>query len=217
MRRQLTGDRGAGPDQGRFVGGRDGRLALVGQSLSSMWSKVEEGFTSAFSGMGDIIAPFMKELQSLASEFFKGSTAAKATGGVLRAVLEPALAFIRAMAPRLREVGALSSLFERGDNDRAGLKVIAIATEPQPPAADGRTVANYGDVYGEYIPYEKLPKQLIEAVVATEDRRFFAHGGIDLWGIARAMVVNARAGHMVQGGSTVTQQVAKNVFLTPER
>ncbi len=84
-------------------------------------------------------------------------------------------------------------------------------------AADGRTVANYGDVYGEYIPYEKLPKHLVEAVVATEDRRFFAHGGIDLWGIARAMVVNARAGHMVQGGSTVTQQVAKNVFLTPER
>lgn len=70
-----------------------GSLALVGQSLSSMWSKVEEGFTSAFSGMGDIIAPFMKELQSLASEFFKGSTAAKATGGVLRAVLEPAFKF----------------------------------------------------------------------------------------------------------------------------
>lgn len=84
-------------------------------------------------------------------------------------------------------------------------------------AADGRTVANYGDVYGEYIPYEKLPRQLIQAVVATEDRRFFEHHGIDLWGIARAMFINVRAGHMVQGGSTVTQQVAKNVFLTPER
>lgn len=82
---------------------------------------------------------------------------------------------------------------------------------------DGRVVANYGDVYGEYLPYEKMPKHLIEAVIATEDRRFFSHGGIDFWGILRAMVVNASKGRMVQGGSTVTQQVAKNVFLTPER
>lgn len=84
-------------------------------------------------------------------------------------------------------------------------------------AADGRVVANYGDVYGSYIPYDQLPKSLVYAVLATEDRRFFEHMGIDLWGIARAMVTNIRRGHMVQGGSTVTQQVAKNVFLTPER
>lgn len=82
---------------------------------------------------------------------------------------------------------------------------------------DGRVVANYGDVYGEYIPYEKVPKALIQAVIATEDRRFFAHGGIDLWGIGRAAVTNMAHGRVVQGGSTVTQQVAKNVFLTPER
>ena len=84
-------------------------------------------------------------------------------------------------------------------------------------SADGHTVANYGDVYGEYIPYDQLPKPLIQAVIATEDRRFFEHHGVDFFGIARAMVTNARAGHLVQGGSTVTQQVAKNVFLTPER
>ncbi len=82
---------------------------------------------------------------------------------------------------------------------------------------DGRTVANYGDVYGEYLPYDKLPKSLIYAVVATEDRRFFEHHGVDIFGIARAMVINVINGHVVQGGSTVTQQVAKNVFLTPER
>lgn len=82
---------------------------------------------------------------------------------------------------------------------------------------DGRVIANYGDVYGEYIPFEKLPKHLIEAVLATEDRRFFAHGGIDLWGITRAMFVNVSKGRVVQGGSTITQQVAKNVFLTPKR
>ncbi len=88
---------------------------------------------------------------------------------------------------------------------------ITITTE------DGRVVSNYGDVYGEYVPYDKLPKTLIQAVVATEDRRFFVHGGIDIWGILRAMVVNVTHGHLVQGGSTITQQVAKNVFLTPER
>ena len=84
-------------------------------------------------------------------------------------------------------------------------------------AADGRVVANYGDVYGSYVPYDQLPKSLVLAVIATEDRRFFEHHGVDFFGIARAVVTNIARGHMVQGGSTVTQQVAKNVFLTPER
>lgn len=82
---------------------------------------------------------------------------------------------------------------------------------------DGTVIASYGDVYGEYIGYEDFPQTLLQAVLATEDRRFFAHYGIDLIGIARAMLVNIRAGRFVQGGSTITQQVAKNVFLTPER
>ncbi len=84
-------------------------------------------------------------------------------------------------------------------------------------SADGRIIANYGDVYGRYIPYEQLPKSLVLAVIATEDRRFFEHHGVDFFGIARAMVTNLIHGRVVQGGSTVTQQVAKNVFLTPER
>jgi penicillin-binding protein 1A len=78
-------------------------------------------------------------------------------------------------------------------------------------------VANYGDVYGSYIAYDQLPKSLVHAVIATEDRRFFEHHGVDFFGIARAMVTNIIQGRVVQGGSTVTQQVAKNVFLTPER
>jgi penicillin-binding protein 1A len=82
---------------------------------------------------------------------------------------------------------------------------------------DGVLVATFGEVYGETIPYDAIPKSLIHAVLATEDRRFFSHGGIDMWGILRAMLVNARAGHVVQGGSTITQQLAKNMFLTPER
>lgn len=81
----------------------------------------------------------------------------------------------------------------------------------------GATLGNYGDVYGDYIKYRDLPESLINAVLATEDRNFFYHFGVDPIGIARAMVANLRAGHVVQGGSTITQQLAKNLFLTPER
>ena len=94
-----------------------------------------------------------------------------------------------------------------------GKKQQAITVE----TADGQIIATYGDVYGAQIPYEKIPKHLVQAVVATEDRRFFVHHGIDFFGIARAMVANIAAGKVVQGGSTVTQQVAKNLFLTPRR
>ncbi len=82
---------------------------------------------------------------------------------------------------------------------------------------DGLIIASYGDVYGDYIEYDELPAHLIKAVLATEDRRFFEHPGIDIFGIMRAMLANLRAGAVMQGGSTITQQVAKNVFLTPER
>lgn len=84
-------------------------------------------------------------------------------------------------------------------------------------SADGHIIANYGDVYGTYVPYDQIPKSLVYAVIATEDRRFFSHHGVDFFGIARAMVTNIMHRRLVQGGSTVTQQVAKNVFLTPER
>lgn len=64
---------------------------------------------------------------------------------------------------------------------------------------------------------EQLPRVVINALVATEDERFFSHPGIDLKGIARAMVQNIRSGDIVQGGSTITQQVIKNLVLTRER
>jgi penicillin-binding protein 1A len=84
-------------------------------------------------------------------------------------------------------------------------------------AEDGSVLGSYGDVYGDYIPYAQFPKYLVNAVVATEDRNFFHHFGVDPLGMLRAAFVNLRARHLVQGGSTITQQVAKNVFLTPER
>jgi penicillin-binding protein 1A len=83
--------------------------------------------------------------------------------------------------------------------------------------SDGGLLATFGDLFGEPLTLREMPKYLPEAVIATEDRRFYSHFGIDPIGLARALFVNLRAGHIVQGGSTITQQLAKNIFLTPER
>lgn len=64
---------------------------------------------------------------------------------------------------------------------------------------------------------QEVPDHLIKAVIAIEDRRFFEHRGIDAWGIARALWTDLMAGRIVQGGSTITQQLVKNYFLEPER
>lgn len=78
-------------------------------------------------------------------------------------------------------------------------------------------IANFGDIYGPAIDLRKLPPHVPGAVIAVEDRRFYDHHGVDPRALARAIVVNLRAGQVAQGGSTITQQVAKNLFLTPDR
>jgi penicillin-binding protein 1A len=84
-------------------------------------------------------------------------------------------------------------------------------------ASDGSLLATYGDLFGEALRLKDMPKYLPGAVIATEDRRFYSHYGIDPLGLLRAAFANLRAGHVVQGGSTITQQLAKNLFLTPDR
>ena len=84
-------------------------------------------------------------------------------------------------------------------------------------AADGSEVASSGDRYGMALAVPDLPPALPMAVLATEDRRFYSHFGLDVFGLARAVAANIQAGAIVQGGSTITQQAAKNLFLTPER
>ena len=84
-------------------------------------------------------------------------------------------------------------------------------------ASDNSHLMTLGDIHGLPVGLNELPPALAQAVMATEDRRFYAHFGIDLIGLARATYANIRAGRIVQGGSTLTQQVAKNLFLTPER
>ena len=84
-------------------------------------------------------------------------------------------------------------------------------------AADGSTIANVGEMWGAFVPVAEMPPALPEAVLAIEDRRFFEHGGIDVFGVIRAAWRNAVSGRVVAGGSTISQQVAKLVFLSPER
>ena len=81
----------------------------------------------------------------------------------------------------------------------------------------GHEIGRRGVIRAAAVPIDELPDHFVKAVLATEDRRFFDHWGIDLFGLLRAVGENARAGGVVQGGSTLTQQLAKNVFLTPEQ
>ena len=82
---------------------------------------------------------------------------------------------------------------------------------------NGDIFATYGDLYGEAVTLDELPPYLPQAVLAMEDRRFYEHEGVDPRGLLRAVYTNIVEWDLVQGGSTITQQLAKNVFLTHER
>jgi len=84
-------------------------------------------------------------------------------------------------------------------------------------AANGSLLTTYGDLFGQPLTLKEMSPYLPKAVIATEDRRFYSHFGVDPIGLARALFADIAAGHFVQGGSTITQQLAKNLFLTPER
>ncbi len=82
---------------------------------------------------------------------------------------------------------------------------------------NGQEIGKRGILFSDSVPLEEIPDHLIKAILATEDRRFFDHFGIDVFGTIRAIVANAQAGETVQGGSSLTQQLAKNLFLSSER
>jgi penicillin-binding protein 1A len=81
----------------------------------------------------------------------------------------------------------------------------------------GNFIGRRGLIQGASVPVDEMPDYFVKAVLATEDRRFFSHYGIDFIGLGRALTENARADGVVQGGSTITQQLAKNLFLSNER
>ncbi len=84
-------------------------------------------------------------------------------------------------------------------------------------AGDGKLVAEFATEHRVYVPSEELPDQLIKAFISAEDKTFFEHSGIDLWGMFRGTVVNALQGKRMTGGSTITQQVVKNMLTGDER
>jgi penicillin-binding protein 1A len=84
-------------------------------------------------------------------------------------------------------------------------------------ANDGSVIARYGDIKGHNVSADNIPKNLANAILATEDRRFYYHFGLDPIGLVRAVFVNLTRKGVVQGGSTITQQLAKNLFLSQER
>lgn len=84
---------------------------------------------------------------------------------------------------------------------------------------DGQTKLGvmFEGIHRQYLPYQEIPKDFVNALLAAEDNQFFHHFGLDLPGIVRAMVANLKAGRVVQGGSTITQQTAKNLFKRESR
>lgn len=80
-------------------------------------------------------------------------------------------------------------------------------------AADGSEIVTLGPSYGKWVPYERIPQAMKDAMISVEDRRFRSHWGVDPIGIVRSVMVRVEKGAWRQGGSTITQQLARNIFL----
>lgn len=101
--------------------------------------------------------------------------------------------------------------------DVASLREVKLQVPLRVYTRDGRLMASIGEQRRIPVRYDQLPSKLIQAFLATEDDRFFRHHGVDWQGILRAALANARAGRISQGASTITMQVARDMFLTPHR
>ena len=108
---------------------------------------------------------------------------------------------------------ALPAFHETADDDWLKKSEIAVTFLDR----YGNEIGSRGIKHNDAIPLDEFPDALIKATLATEDRRFYEHFGIDIGGTFRALLANTRAGGVVQGGSSITQQLAKNLFLNNER
>ena len=84
-------------------------------------------------------------------------------------------------------------------------------------AVDGTVLVSLGPSYGQWLKAEQIPQVMKDAMISVEDRRFYHHVGVDPIGILRSVGVRAQRGHWTQGGSTITQQLARNIFLTSNK
>lgn len=101
--------------------------------------------------------------------------------------------------------------------DIDALNTVQLQVPLQIFSSDGKLIAAYGEKRRIPVPYDQIPKQLIDAVLATEDQRYFQHPGIDIPGLARATLLLITTGRKEQGGSTITMQVARSFYLSPHK
>ncbi|MEO0032330.1 MAG: hypothetical protein RIS94_2088 [Pseudomonadota bacterium] len=100
--------------------------------------------------------------------------------------------------------------YDRLKSSQAGQTIVVRAN-------DGSEIVTLGPSYGRWIPISHIPRVMQDAMISVEDRRFREHWGVDPIGIARSLYVRVQSGHWRQGGSTITQQLARNVFLNSSR
>ena len=124
-----------------------------------------------------------------------------------------ALALLAAIALAVAVGVTANSLPGYGElrNTQVGQQMIVVR------ARDGTPLVSMGPSYGKWLPYAEIPKVMKDTIVSVEDRRYRAHIGIDPIGIARSLVVRLRSGKWKQGGSTISQQLARTVFLNNNR
>ncbi len=127
--------------------------------------------------------------------------------GIVTAGLTAASVLLLALAMVMTTIAIPNPMVLRKEERAPVIRVLA---------ADGSVLVERGQPY-DYMPIDLLPRHVTDAIVATEDHRFFDHWGLDPIGLIRAALTNLRAGRYAQGGSTLTQQLAKNLFLSSER
>lgn len=128
--------------------------------------------------------------------------------------------FIFAVCCALLGVGSVYGLYryiEPQLPDVNSLKDVRLQTPMQVYSADGKLIAQFGEKRRIPLTLNQIPPQMVNAFVATEDSRFYQHHGIDPVGIFRAASIALVSGHASQGASTITQQLARNFFLSPEK
>lgn len=110
-------------------------------------------------------------------------------------------------------------ILDPGEQIRQGNieKILSVETEVYYSGGQEKIGVFFEDAHRQYVPYSQIPRDFVNSLVASEDEKFFSHHGFDFLGVARAMTANLLAGRVVQGGSTITQQTAKNLFRRKNR
>lgn len=137
----------------------------------------------------------------------KSSTVVSVLKGLAYAALLGLLALVVAVAVATAYLPSYDQLTKRSDLGQ----MIRVR------AANGQVLLSLGPSFGRWLSYDQIPPEMRAAIISTEDRRFRSHIGVDPIGIARSIEVRISSGHWRQGGSTITQQLARNIFLTNNR